>query len=224
MAKAHRIAVIPGDGIGKEVVPEGVRALEAAGKKFGIAFQWDEFPWSCDYYVKYGRMMPEDWFEQIHRHDAIFFGAVGTAGQRCTSTRRVIAHQSVVATIREKLLAAYKSLQIGNPLDRETVMGPMIDKGAVDAVQQSIQRLKDEGGEVLYGGERLEGEKFQGGCYMKPCLATAKPGFEIVQHETFGPLLYLMTYRDFDEAMSIHNDVPVYPPWPTARAERLSTL
>ena len=77
MAKAHRIAVIPGDGIGKEVVPEGVRALEAAGKKFGIAFQWDEFPWSCDYYVKYGRMMPEEWFEQIHRHEAIFFGAVG---------------------------------------------------------------------------------------------------------------------------------------------------
>src|SRR5436853_4286466 len=121
---------------------------------------------------------------------SIFFGAVGTAGQRCTSTRRVIAHESVAATIREKLLAAYKSLQIGNPLDRETLMGPMIHKAAVDAVQQSIQRLKDEGGEVLYGGERLEGEKFQGGCYMKPCLATAKPGFEIVQHETFGPLLY----------------------------------
>src|SRR5436853_4257451 len=121
---------------------------------------------------------------------SIFFGAVGKAGQRCTSTRRVIAQESVAATIREKLLAAYKSLQIGNPLDRETVMGPMIDKAAVDAVQQSIQRLKDEGGEVLYGGERLEGEKFQGGCYMKPCLATAKPGFEIVQHETFGPLLY----------------------------------
>jgi aldehyde dehydrogenase (NAD+) len=139
---------------------------------------------------------------------SIFFGAVGTAGQRCTSTRRVIAHESVAAKIREKLLAAYKSLQIGNPLDRETVMGPMIDKAAVDAVQQSIQRLKDEGGDVLYGGEPLEGEKFRGGCYMKPCLATAKPDFEIVQHETFGPLLYLMTYRDFDEAMSIHNDVP----------------
>jgi aldehyde dehydrogenase (NAD+) len=84
----------------------------------------------------------------------------------------------------------------------------MIDKAAVNAVQQSIQRLKDEGGDVLYGGEPLEGEKFRGGCYMKPCLATAKPDFEIVQHETFGPLLYLMTYRDFDEAMSIHNDVP----------------
>ena len=117
-------------------------------------------------------------------------------------------HESVAAKVRDNLLTAYKSLPIGNPLDRRTVMGPMIDKNAVDMVQHSIQRLKDEGGEVLYGGERLEGEKFQGGCYMKPCLATAKPDFEIVQHETFGPLLYLMTYRDFDEAMSIHNNVP----------------
>jgi tartrate dehydrogenase/decarboxylase/D-malate dehydrogenase len=75
--KPHRIAVIPGDGIGKEVVPEGIRALEAAGRKFGIAFEWDEYPWSCDYYAQHGQMMPEDWFEQIHRHDAIFFGAVG---------------------------------------------------------------------------------------------------------------------------------------------------
>jgi aldehyde dehydrogenase (NAD+) len=139
---------------------------------------------------------------------SIFFGAVGTAGQRCTSTRRVIMHESVVSKVRDKLLAAYKSLPIGNPLDRKTVMGPMIDKHAVDMVQESIQRLKDEGGEVLYGGERLEGEGFAGGCYMKPCLATAKANFEIVQHETFGPLLYLMTYRDFDEAMSIHNNVP----------------
>src|ERR1051325_8426873 len=139
---------------------------------------------------------------------SIFFGAVGTSGQRCTSTRRVIMHESVAAAVRDKLLTAYKSLPIGNPLDRKTVMGPMIDKHAVDMVEQSIQKLKDEGGEVLYGGERLAGEKFQGGCYMKPCLATAKPNFEIVQHETFGPLLYLMTYRDFDEAMSIHNNVP----------------
>ncbi len=139
---------------------------------------------------------------------SIFFGAVGTAGQRCTSTRRVIMHESVASKVRNKLLAAYKSLPIGNPLDRKTVMGPLIDKSAVDMVQDSIQRLKDEGGEVLYGGERLDGEKYAGGCYMTPCLADAKPNFEIVCHETFGPLLYLMTYRDFDEAMSIHNNVP----------------
>ena len=136
---------------------------------------------------------------------SIFFGAVGTAGQRCTSTRRVITHESVASKVRRKLLAAYKSLAIGNPLDGKTVMGPLIDKNAIDLVQHSIQRLKDEGGEVLCGGERLS---VPGGCYMKPCLATAKPGYEIVQHETFGPLLYLLTYRDFDEAIAIHNNVP----------------
>src|SRR5213596_2864321 len=136
---------------------------------------------------------------------SIFFGAVGTAGQRCTSTRRVIMHESVAPKVRNKLLAAYTSLAMGNPLDDKTVMGPLIDKNAVDLVQHSIQRLKDEGGEILYGGERLT---VPGGCYMKPCLATAKPEFEIVKHETFGPLLYLMTYRDFEEAMTIHNNVP----------------
>jgi aldehyde dehydrogenase (NAD+) len=139
---------------------------------------------------------------------SIFFGAVGTAGQRCTSTRRVIMHESVASKVRQKLLAAYKSVPIGNPLDKKTLMGPLIDRNAVDMVQHSIQRLKDEGGEVLYGGERLEGPQYPGGCYMTPCLANAKPDFEIVCHETFGPLLYLMTYRDFDEAIAINNGVP----------------
>ncbi len=139
---------------------------------------------------------------------SIFFGAVGTAGQRCTSTRRVIMHESIADKVRKKLLGAYKSLRIGNPLDRQTVMGPLIEKNAVDMVQHSIQRLKDEGGEVLYGGDRLEGEQYAGGCYMTPCLANAKPDFQIVCHETFGPLLYLLTYRDFDEAIAINNGVP----------------
>jgi aldehyde dehydrogenase (NAD+) len=139
---------------------------------------------------------------------SIFFGAVGTAGQRCTSTRRVIIHESVASKVRHKLLAAYKTLPIGNPIEKKTLMGPLIDKNAVDLVQHSIQRLKDEGGEILYGGERLGGAEFPGDCYVTPCLATAKPDFDIVQHETFGPLLYLMTYRDFDEAIAIHNNVP----------------
>jgi aldehyde dehydrogenase (NAD+) len=136
---------------------------------------------------------------------SIFFGAVGTAGQRCTSTRRVIMHESIASKVRDTLLAAYKSLPIGNPLDRKTVMGPLIDKNAVDLVQHSIQRLKDEDGEALYGGDRLT---VPGGCYMKPCLAMVKPDFEIVKQETFGPLLYLLTYRDFDEAIAIQNGVP----------------
>src|SRR5438876_10340002 len=115
---------------------------------------------------------------------SVFFGAVGTAGQRCTSTRRVIIHESVASKVRKRLLAAYKSLPIGNPLDEKTVMGPLIDKNAVDLVQHSIQRLKDEGGEILYGGERLT---VPGGCYMKPCLAHPKPEFDVVKHDTFGP-------------------------------------
>src|SRR5437667_4544737 len=115
---------------------------------------------------------------------SIFFGAVGTAGQRCTSTRRVIVHESVADKVRKKLLAAYKSLAIGNPLDRKTVMGPLIDKGAVDAVLQSIEKVKKEGGEVLHGGERLDGQQYSGGCYMTPCLVNAKPEFDIVCNET----------------------------------------
>jgi aldehyde dehydrogenase (NAD+) len=138
---------------------------------------------------------------------SIFFGAVGTAGQRCTSTRRVIVHESIAGAVCEKLLAAYKTVRIGNPLDRKTLMGPLIDKTAVDLVRHSIQRLKDEGGEILYGGERLEGPQYPGGCYMTPCLARARSDLEIVQHETFGPLLYLMTYRDFEQAIAIQNDV-----------------
>ena len=116
---------------------------------------------------------------------SIFFGAVGTAGQRCTSTRRVIMHESIADKVRQKLLAAYKSVPIGNPLDEKTLMGPLIDRQAVDAVLHSIDRLKQEGGEVLYGGERLDGEKYTGGCYMTPCLTNARPDYNIVCDETF---------------------------------------
>src|SRR5262249_41591724 len=127
---------------------------------------------------------------------SIFFGAVGTAGQRCTSTRRVVMHESIADQVRSKLLADYKSVPIGSPLDDKTLMGPLIDQQAVDNVLKSIQRLKEEGGQVLYGGERLTGDKYPGGCYMTPCIANARPNYNIVCSETFGPLLYLMTYRD----------------------------
>ncbi len=139
---------------------------------------------------------------------SIFFGSVGTAGQRCTSTRRVIVHDSVADNLRDQLLGAYKSMRIGNPLDRNTLVGPLIDPGSVDNVQKSIERVKGEGGEILFGGEKLDGSEFPGGCYMRPCLASAWPEFEIVKHETFGPLLYLMNYSEFDEALTMHNDVP----------------
>ncbi|CAN5702023.1 aldehyde dehydrogenase family protein [soil metagenome] len=139
---------------------------------------------------------------------SIFFGAVGTAGQRCTSSRRVIAHESIADKLREQLLSAYKSMRIGNPLDRATTVGPMVDAHSVEAVQQSIENVKAQGGEVIFGGEKLNGPEFQGGAYMRPAIARISHDAEIVKHETFGPLLYLMTYRDFDEAIAMHNDVP----------------
>ena len=139
---------------------------------------------------------------------SIFFGAVGTAGQRCTSTRRVIAHEAVVDKLRDQLLSAYQSMCIGNPLDRGTTVGPMVDAASVDAVQQSIEKVKAEGGEIIYGGEKLNGAGYQGGAYMRPAIARISHNAEIVKHETFGPLLYLMSYRDFNEALAMHNDVP----------------
>ncbi|MCA1658436.1 MAG: aldehyde dehydrogenase family protein, partial [Verrucomicrobiaceae bacterium] len=139
---------------------------------------------------------------------SIFFGAVGTAGQRCTSTRRVIAHESVADKLRDQLLSAYQSMRIGNPLDRATTTGPLVDAHAVDAVQASMEKVKGERGEIIFGGEKLNGDKYRGGAYMRPAIARISHDAEIVKHETFGPLLYLMSYRDFDQALAMHNDVP----------------
>jgi aldehyde dehydrogenase (NAD+) len=99
-------------------------------------------------------------------------------------------------------------MRIGNPLERSTTVGPMVDAHAVDAVLDAIAKMKSEGGEIMYGGERLTGGEFPGGAYIRPAIARVKPNLDIVQHETFGPLLYYMTYRDFDEAIAIQNGVP----------------
>jgi aldehyde dehydrogenase (NAD+) len=139
---------------------------------------------------------------------SIFFGAVGTAGQRCTSTRRVIVHESVAGKLRDQLVNAYKSMRIGNPLERDTTVGPLVDGHAVDAVQEAIEAVKTQGGKIIYGGERLPSAEFPGGAYMQPAIAEVPHDLDIVKHETFGPLLYLMTYRDFDEAIAINNGVP----------------
>jgi L-aminoadipate-semialdehyde dehydrogenase len=138
----------------------------------------------------------------------VFFGAVGTAGQRCTSTRRVIIHSSIEKKFRERLIGAYKTLRIGNPLDRNTLMGPLIDQQAVSDVTSALRSLKKQGGSILYGGEALQGTDHPGGCYMTPCIATAEKDSQIVKEETFGPLLYLMTYDKFEEAIAMQNDVP----------------
>jgi aldehyde dehydrogenase (NAD+) len=136
------------------------------------------------------------------------FGAVGTAGQRCTTTRRLIIHEDIYDQFREKLANAYQQLRIGDPLNEKNHVGPLIDKGAVDMYQQAIEKCKAEGGRFVVEGGVLNGADYESGCYVKPCIAEVEPHFEVVQHETFAPILYLMKYRTLDEAIAIQNGVP----------------
>lgn len=136
------------------------------------------------------------------------FGAVGTAGQRCTTTRRLIIHNEIYDSFKTKLVNAYKQLRIGNPLDEKNHVGPLIDKGAVEAYLQAIEKCKAEGGVFVVEGGVLDGDGYESGCYVKPCIAEVKPHFQVVQHETFAPILYLMHYNDFEEAIAIQNGVP----------------
>ena len=139
---------------------------------------------------------------------AVLFGAVGTAGQRCTSTRRLIIHENVYESFKAKLLKAYEQVTIGNPLDASNLVGPLIDKSAVDSFTHAIAAVKAEGGQVIFGGEVLTGAGYESGCYVKPCIAEAKNEFKIVQEETFAPILYIMKYKTIDEAIAMHNNVP----------------
>ncbi|MCE3283601.1 MAG: aldehyde dehydrogenase family protein [Chitinophagaceae bacterium] len=136
------------------------------------------------------------------------FGAVGTAGQRCTTTRRLIIHESVYDSFREKLVKAYSQLRVGDPLDEHNHVGPLIDKDAVSSYLKSIEACKQQGGKFVVEGGVLEGKGYESGCYVKPCIAEAKPDMAIVQHETFAPILYLLKYSTIDEAIAIQNNVP----------------
>ncbi|MDP4151247.1 MAG: aldehyde dehydrogenase family protein [Bacteroidota bacterium] len=136
------------------------------------------------------------------------FGAVGTAGQRCTSTRRLIIHESIYDAVRDKLSAIYGQLRIGNPLDEKNHVGPLIDKDAVAMYRQAIDACEQEGGRFVVEGAVLEGDGYESGCYVRPCIAEAKPDYKIVQHETFAPILYLLKYKTIDEAIAIQNGVP----------------
>lgn len=136
------------------------------------------------------------------------FGSVGTAGQRCTSTRRLIVHETVYEEVKSRLASAYKNLTIGNPLDEKFHVGPLIDKDAVEAYLSAIKKVKDEGGNEVVAGGLLEGEGYESGCYVKPCIFEAENHYEIVQHETFAPILYLMKYTELEEAIEMHNGVP----------------
>jgi len=137
---------------------------------------------------------------------AIFFGAIGTAGQRCTSTRRVIVHESV----RNFSPDASSRLQVRphrQPVGSRHSDGPLIDRQAVETMQQAMVNLERQGGEIILGGERLKGSNYPGGCYVTPCLASAQNDFPVVQEETFAPLLYLVPYRNLDEALTLNNAV-----------------
>ncbi|HMU47644.1 MAG TPA: aldehyde dehydrogenase family protein [Chitinophagaceae bacterium] len=136
------------------------------------------------------------------------FGAVGTAGQRCTTTRRLIIHKDVYEQVKNKLVNAYKQLRIGDPLDEKNHVGPLIDKDAVKMYLEAIEKCKQEGGVFVVEGGVLTGDGFESGCYVKPCIAEAKPGFKIVETETFAPILYLLKYNSLSEAIDIQNKVP----------------
>ncbi|HZU25877.1 MAG TPA: aldehyde dehydrogenase family protein [Bryobacteraceae bacterium] len=132
---------------------------------------------------------------------AVLFGAVGTAGQRCTTIRRLFLQRGIAAAMTEKLIAAYGQVRVGNPMEEATLMGPLVDRGAVEHMMRSLERIRAEGGEVIFGGREL------GGCYVEPALVRARPGMSIVREEVFAPILYLMEFDDLDEAIHLHNDV-----------------
>jgi aldehyde dehydrogenase (NAD+) len=136
------------------------------------------------------------------------FGAVGTAGQRCTTTRRLIVHESQIGEVKKMLANAYKQLRIGDPLDANNHVGPLIDQSAVQAYLHAIEEVKKAGGTFVVEGGVLEGAGYESGCYVKPCIAEVQNHWAIVQHETFAPILYLVTYKTLDEAIALQNGVP----------------
>ncbi len=138
---------------------------------------------------------------------ALVFGAVGTCGQRCTSTRRLIIHDSIYETVKNNLVSAYQQIKIGDPLDESNHVGPLIDKDSVNTYLAALEKVKAAGGNVLVEGGVLEGAGYESGCYVKPAIAEVQNDWEIVQHETFAPILYLMKYSDLDEAIAMQNGV-----------------
>jgi len=139
----------------------------------------------------------------------IVFGAVGTAGQRCTTTRRLLVHEKVIGELEKKLVAAYGQCRIGNPLDKKTLVGPLVDEAAAKAFDHAVKSAVDQGGKVLCGGTRAKVTgSLKGGAYVVPTIIRAKPSMPIVKEETFAPILYTMAVKDLDEAIAIQNDVP----------------
>ncbi|NVO03284.1 MAG: aldehyde dehydrogenase family protein [Bacteroidetes bacterium] len=142
--------------------------------------------------------------------NSIVFGAVGTAGQRCTSTRRIIVHEKIYNEVKDRLLNAYSQIEtkIGNPLNSDTIVGPLVDDSSVKAFQNAVIKVQEEGGKLLFGGKVLSGSGYESGNYVVPALAEAQNHFEIVQEETFAPILYMIKYSTFEEAIELNNSVP----------------
>ena len=136
------------------------------------------------------------------------YGAAGTAGQRCTTTRRLIIHEDVYENFKNKLVKAYQQLKIGDPLDQHNHVGPLIDEAAVNMYLEALEKCKKEGGKFVVEGGKLTGKGFESGCYVRPCIAEVENDFDIVQHETFAPILYIMKYKTLDEAIQLQNNVP----------------
>jgi aldehyde dehydrogenase (NAD+) len=136
---------------------------------------------------------------------AILFGAVGTAGQRCTTTRRVVVHEDIYDLMVEALINAYRQIQIGNPLADGILMGPLVDSEAVDSMQTALSQLKEQGGQILYGGDILSGGIYDAGTYVVPAIGEAAANLPIVRQETFAPILYLIKYRQLEEAIGNNN-------------------
>ena len=141
---------------------------------------------------------------------SVVFGAVGTCGQRCTSTRRLIIHESVYETVKERVIAAYESIsnRIGDPLEKETLIGPLVDGTAVKNFLFAIDEVQKEGGKLVYGGKSLKGDKYPNGNYVLPAIVEAENHYKMVQHETFGPIVYLIKYNTIEEAINLNNHVP----------------
>ncbi|NQU52790.1 MAG: aldehyde dehydrogenase family protein [Bacteroidetes bacterium] len=219
--------------LAKNDVPEGVLNLVAAGSgSLGDKFFSDKniplvsFTGSTNIGKKVGRLVGERLGRSILELGgnnaiivtpnsdmkmalrAVVFGAVGTCGQRCTSTRRIILHESIYEEFKQKLISFYKQLPIGHALDSKTLVGPLVDKKAVQNFVDSIENVKKEGGEIILGGEVLSGEGLESGCFVTPCIAEVENHYKMVQEETFAPLLYLIKYTNLEEAIQIHNDVP----------------
>lgn len=137
---------------------------------------------------------------------AIVFSAVGTAGQRCTSLRRLIVHESIKADLMQALKKAYETLRVGSPLEKDTLIGPLIDKDAFDAMQTALRQAKEQGGDIITGGELVSMKT--DGYYARPALVDMSKQSDVVRHETFAPILYVMSYKNFEEAVALNNDVP----------------